>query len=184
MSENKRVVRASSADVFAVLGDGWSYAGWVVGAARIRSVDRGFPAVRTSVHHSVGVWPLLVNDVTTVEDFEPDRRLVIKVRVWPAGAGRVEFVTTTRPDGCLLVMREEAVEGPASLLPSATVDRSCTGATPRYCVASPIWRNHEPACTRLTEPTPATTRPKARSTTSDAESSDLDPLERSSPCRA
>jgi hypothetical protein len=122
MSENVRVVRASTADVFAVLGDGSSYAGWVVGAVRVRSVDQGFPAAGTSLHHSVGVWPFVVNDVTTVEEFEPDHRLVIKVRAWPAGAGRVEFVTTTRPDGCLLVMREEAVEGPANLLPSAAVD--------------------------------------------------------------
>ncbi|MFI6832472.1 SRPBCC family protein [Kribbella sp. NPDC050241] len=122
MSENKRVVRASAADVFAVLGDGWSYAGWVVGAARVRSVDQGFPEAGTSIHHSVGVWPLMVNDVTTVEEFEPDRRLVIKVRVWPAGAGRVEFVATIRPDGCLLVMREEAVERPANLVPSPVLD--------------------------------------------------------------
>jgi hypothetical protein len=122
MSENERVVRASAADVFAVLGDGWSYAAWVVGAARVRAVDLGFPAAGTSIHHSVGVWPLLVNDVTTVEEFEPDHRLVIKVRVWPAGAGRVEFVATARPDGCVLAMREEAVEGPANLLPNAAVD--------------------------------------------------------------
>lgn len=122
MSENERVVRASAADVFAVLGDGWSYGGWVVGAARVRAVDQAFPEVGTSIHHSVGVWPLTVNDVTTVEEFAPDHRLVIKVRVWPAGAGRVEFVATTRPDGCLLEMREKAVEGPTNLLPSAVLD--------------------------------------------------------------
>ncbi|MFD3401490.1 SRPBCC family protein [Kribbella sp. NPDC058693] len=122
MSENVWVVRASAADVFAVLGDGSSYAGWVVGAARVRSVDDGFPAVGTSLHHSVGVWPFLLNDVTTVEEFEPDHRLVIKVRAWPAGAGRVEFVATARPDGCLLVMREQAVEGPANVLPGAAID--------------------------------------------------------------
>ncbi|WP_328997349.1 hypothetical protein OHA18_23115 [Kribbella sp. NBC_00709] len=56
-------------------------------------------------------------------EFEPGHRLVIEVRAWPAGAGRVEFVATARPDGCLLVMREQAVEGPANLLPRATVDR-------------------------------------------------------------
>jgi hypothetical protein len=122
MSENERVVRASAAEVFAVLGDGWSYGGWVVGAARVRAVDQGFPAVGTSIHHSVGVWPLMMNDVTTVEEFAPDRRLVIKVRVRPAGTGRVEFVATTRPDGCLLVMHEEAVDGPAKLVPSAVLD--------------------------------------------------------------
>jgi len=122
MSENERVMRASAAEVFALLGDGWSYAGWVVGAARVRAVDQGFPAAGTSIHHSVGVWPFMLNDVTTVEEYEPDRRLVIKVRIWPAGAGRVEFVATSRPDGCSLLMREEAIEGPAHLVPSAALD--------------------------------------------------------------
>ena len=122
MSQSERLVHATPADVSAVLADGWSYAGWVVGAARIRSVDDGFPAPGTSIHHSVGVWPLLVNDVTTVEEFEYGERLVIKVRVWPAGAGRVEFIMTTDPEGCLLVMREEAIDGPAGLLPAAVLD--------------------------------------------------------------
>jgi hypothetical protein len=122
MSENEWVVRASPADVFAVLTDGWGYAAWVVGAARIRSVDKGFPQPGTSIHHSVGSWPFLLNDVTTVEDYEPDQRLVIKVRVWPAGAGRVEIVTSMRPEGCLVTMREHPIQGPANLLPDRLYD--------------------------------------------------------------
>lgn len=122
MSENERVVRASPAEVFEVLADGWSYAGWVVGAARIRSVDKGFPDPGSSIHHSVGLLPLLMNDTTSVEEYELDHRLVIKVRVWPAGAGRVEFVTSPRPDGCLLTMREHPVEGPMNLIPDQLLD--------------------------------------------------------------
>lgn len=36
MSKTSRVVGADPDDVFAVLADGWSYAGWVVGDSYIR----------------------------------------------------------------------------------------------------------------------------------------------------
>ena len=37
-----------------MLSDGWSYATWVVGAARIRDVDDGWPTVGTKIHHPSG----------------------------------------------------------------------------------------------------------------------------------
>ena len=49
-----------------MLSDGWLYALWVVGAARMRDVDEGWPAVGTRLHHSVGTWPLLIDDTTEV----------------------------------------------------------------------------------------------------------------------
>jgi hypothetical protein len=131
MSENQRVIQASADDVFAVLADGWSYGSWVVGSARIRAVDAGWPKPGTSIHHSVGLWPMLLHDSTTAEEFEPSHRLQIKVRAWPTGAGRVEFVASPHPDGCLVTMREEPIEGPAKLIPAV--------------VAEPMlsWRNTE-----------------------------------------
>ena len=36
---------------------GWSFATWVVGACRIRSVDPGWPSAGTGIEHSVGAWP-------------------------------------------------------------------------------------------------------------------------------
>ena len=41
MSRNTRMMSCTPQDVFDVLSDGWSYATWVVGAARIRDVDEG-----------------------------------------------------------------------------------------------------------------------------------------------
>ena len=41
-------------DVFAVLGDGWLYPVWVVGAARMRDVDPEWPAEGANIHHSLG----------------------------------------------------------------------------------------------------------------------------------
>jgi hypothetical protein len=54
MIEVTRLVDASSEDVMAVLIDGWTYAEWVVGASRIRDVDKDFPAPGARIHHSVG----------------------------------------------------------------------------------------------------------------------------------
>ncbi len=75
MSENERLINASVEDVFAVLTDSWSYASWVVGASRIRDVEAGWPEPGNSIHHSVGAWPLLIDDATTVDLYEPLRFL-------------------------------------------------------------------------------------------------------------
>ncbi|WBQ08296.1 SRPBCC family protein [Kribbella sp. CA-293567] len=122
MSENERLIHASVEDVFAVLTDGWSYASWVVGASRIRDVEPGWPQPGHSIHHSVGAWPLLINDATTVQQYEPLRHLELKVRAWPTGEGMVEFVATDRDGECLLVMRERTLKGPAALIPEAVLD--------------------------------------------------------------
>ena len=45
MIEVSRTIAPHPTGIFAVLADGWSYAGWVVGAAHIRGVDDGWPAV-------------------------------------------------------------------------------------------------------------------------------------------
>lgn len=122
MSTNECLIRASVQDVFAVLTDGWSYASWVVGASRIRDVEAGWPQPGRSIHHSVGIWPLLIDDTTTVEEYEPLRLLQLKVRAWPAGEGRVRLEAEDRDGQCHLVMREQVVKGPAALLPAALTD--------------------------------------------------------------
>ena len=91
MTTVDRVVNAEPADVWAVLADGWLYALWVVGAARMREVDDTWPAVGARLHHSVGTWPMLVDDTTSVLEVEPGRRLKLRARAWPAGEGEVEL---------------------------------------------------------------------------------------------
>ncbi|MBB5835873.1 SRPBCC family protein [Kribbella italica] len=122
MSENECMIEASLDDVFAVLTDGWSYAGWVVGASRVRDVDAEWPQPGFSIHHSVGTWPLLLDDTTTVEEYVPLMFLRLRVRAWPTGEGRVEFEATEKDGGCHLVMRERAVKGPAALVPQVVID--------------------------------------------------------------
>jgi uncharacterized protein YndB with AHSA1/START domain len=122
MSETERLIHASVDDVFAVLTDGWSYASWVVGASRIRDVEPGWPQPGHSIHHSVGAWPLLIDDTTTVVRYEPLRLLELKVRAWPTGEGTVEFVATSKENQCHLVMREQMTKGPATIIPKAVAD--------------------------------------------------------------
>lgn len=122
MSENERLIHADVKDVFAILADGWSYAAWVVGASRVRDVDPAWPEPGSSIHHSVGAWPLLIDDTTKALEYEPLRRLLLRVRAWPVGEGDVEFEATETPEGCLIVMREKTTKGPIALMPSAATD--------------------------------------------------------------
>jgi hypothetical protein len=113
-------VSATPANVFAVLADGWSYSGWVVGNSHIRDVDTAWPAVGTRIHHSAGAWPLQVQDITEVRAMETDRYLELDAHLWRFGAAVIRFRLSPLPgDRCRVEMSEEAVRGPASVVPAA-----------------------------------------------------------------
>ncbi|MFC4003295.1 SRPBCC family protein [Prauserella oleivorans] len=115
-----RVFPASPDEVFAVLADGWCYAGWVVGNAHIRQVDRDWPAEGSRIHHSAGVWPLQVPDVSTVVAVRPGELLDLDARLWPFGRARVRLNLRPEPDGnTTVVLEEQAVTGPLSVVPAA-----------------------------------------------------------------
>lgn len=123
MSRTTRVMSCSPDDVFAVLEDGWSYGMWVVGAARIRDVDAHWPRPGSRIHHSVGLWPVLLSDHTEVERVEAPRLLQLRVRAWPTGEGRVLLTTNPTDSGeTEVVMEEESVSGPATLVPRPVED--------------------------------------------------------------
>ena len=114
-----REVAAPVEAVWKVLADGWSYANWVVGAARVRDVDPGWPARGCRVHHSFGLWPFLIQDFTRVERSEPPRELELTARGWPAGEAHVHV--SVRPDGTdrsVVTITEDAVSGPGRLIPA------------------------------------------------------------------
>ncbi|MCW2831352.1 MAG: polyketide cyclase [Aeromicrobium sp.] len=117
MSVNTRTIRATPEQVWGVLADGWTYPLWVVGASRIRDVDEGWPAVGTKIHHSVGVWPALIDDTTSVLEVEPQHRIRLRARGWPIGEAEVEI--ELRPSGAHteVVIKEQAVAGPGVLVP-------------------------------------------------------------------
>ncbi len=122
MSRNVRAMRCSPEAVFEVLADGWLYPGWVVGASRMRAVDRDWPAERSELHHSVGVWPLLIDDDTVSLEWDPPRRAVVRAKGWPIGEARVTIDVREGSRGCIVRIQEEPVEGPGSWIPRFVTD--------------------------------------------------------------
>jgi hypothetical protein len=113
-----RTVRCSKDAVLAVLADGWTYATWVVGTARIRAVDDGWPAPGARILHSVGLWPALLDDETVVRAWDPQGSIDIQARGWPAGEAHVRNdVAGTGPDTCRVRIVEDADRGPGTLVP-------------------------------------------------------------------
>lgn len=103
---------AAPAQVFAVLGNGWLYPSWVVGASRMREVDDDWPLPRSELHHSFGVWPVLINDTTTVLEWQYERRLVLRARGWPVGEATVVITLEPIHDGCVVSIDEDVAAGP------------------------------------------------------------------------
>ena len=122
MSRNTRVMKATPEQVWKVLADGWLYPLWVVGASRMREVDDTWPAVGSKLHHSVGTWPLLIDDNTEVLECQPVSMLRLRARGWPAG--EAEVVLRLNPSGAEteVVIEEDAVKGPAVLMPKPLRD--------------------------------------------------------------
>ncbi|SUE15153.1 Uncharacterised protein [Rhodococcus gordoniae] len=104
--------------VWEILADGWRYAGWVVGASRIRAVDPAWPRPETRIHHSVGLWPFLLDDYTEVCAMVPERELVLRARAWLFGKAEIAIsLEPTRDGGTRISMAEHVVEGPYAHVP-------------------------------------------------------------------
>lgn len=117
-AEVTRVADAPPAAVWAVLADGWLYANWVVGASRIRDVESEWPAPGARIHHSVGVWPALIDDTTSVLAAVPQRELVLRARAWPAGEATVQIHLAPQDgDRTRIRIVEDAVRGPGRIIP-------------------------------------------------------------------
>ena len=118
MAKNVRKMDCRPEHVFEVLADGWLYPAWVVGASRMRAVDDTWPQPGSQLHHSVGVWPALLDDTTVVEEWDPPNRMVLRARGWPIGEARVTLRVRSFGTGVLVRIDEEPVKGPATLVPS------------------------------------------------------------------
>ena len=117
MSENQRTVHASPEAVWQVLSDGWLYPVWVVGATRMRDVDTDWPAPGSRLHHSAGVWPVVVNDETRIVSTEPQRRMQLRAKGWPLGEADVVIELEPVGDETVVRIREDAATGPGRLVP-------------------------------------------------------------------
>lgn len=118
MSTHRRTIHASADKVWDVLSDGWLYPVFVVGASRMRDVDPEWPAPGAALHHSVGVWPALLDDSTSVVSSEPPTRLTLRARAWPTGEADVTFRLEPRGTDTDVVIEEDAAAGPARFVPA------------------------------------------------------------------
>ncbi|CAM3279609.1 polyketide cyclase [Mycobacterium intermedium] len=115
-----REVEASRQAVWDVMADGWTYAQWVVGNSRTRAVDPTWPEPGAEIRHSVGVWPLVINDKTEVEGCTPGEELVLRARVGLFGSARITLRLSDTPHGgCRIEMIEVPIGGPGKLVPDA-----------------------------------------------------------------
>jgi len=117
VSVNTRLVAATPDEVWNVLADGWLYPLWVVGATRMRDVDAHWPEKGSRLHHSVGVWPLVINDHTEVLEVVPGRSIKLRARGWPIGEAEVELRLSDVGAQTEVTIVEDAVAGPGLLVP-------------------------------------------------------------------
>jgi uncharacterized protein YndB with AHSA1/START domain len=114
VSENRILVSAPPEAVFAMLGDAYRYAEWVVGTREIRGVAGDWPSPGSRFFHSVGAGPFTLNDQTEVIESDPPRRLVLEARVRPLLTASVTLTVTPSAEGSEVVM-EEHPTGPAPM---------------------------------------------------------------------
>jgi Polyketide cyclase / dehydrase and lipid transport len=117
MAENTRLVHATPQKVWDVLSDGWLYPVWVVGASRMREVEESWPAVGSRLHHSVGIWPMLIDDNTEVMAAVELKSLSLRARGWPIGEARVDILLEPVGAETQVTIGEDAVSGPGTLAP-------------------------------------------------------------------
>ncbi len=110
-------IRVSPETVWKTLSDGWLYSQWVVGAVAIRDVDMAWPQQGSRIHHSVGIWPILIDDHTDVIEAVPNERLLLRARAWPIGETTVDIRLVETSSGTDVSLMENAESGRARLLP-------------------------------------------------------------------
>lgn len=114
MAEAEGFVALPPERVWDTLADGWLYPLWVVGTSTIRSVEPGWPAVGTRLHHSTGLWPVQVQDESEVLESEPGSLLVLQARGWPAGEARITIRLAASGDGTEVRIAEQPTSGPGA----------------------------------------------------------------------
>lgn len=118
MVDVRMEVPGSLEQVFAILGDGWSYGHWVVGSTHMRDVDPGWPRVGTRIHHSVGAWPIMVQQATTVRAADPPISLELEAQLWPLGVAWIRMgLAPIDSETTEVTMSERVIHGPGSLIP-------------------------------------------------------------------
>lgn len=123
MSRREQTIDAPPEAVWATLADGNAFQDWVAGCKEVRYVEGAWPEVGSAIHHRVGIGAATIDDTTTVEEVAPEKRLVLRARVRPAGVARVVLTLDPAPEGgTTVVMEEEMTDGPAAAVPDVVAD--------------------------------------------------------------
>jgi uncharacterized protein YndB with AHSA1/START domain len=117
MTSVQTTIDAPPDAVWRVLADGWLYPLWVVGASRIREVDDTWPATGSKIHHSVGLWPAVLDDDTEVTACVPGSLMSLRARAWPGGSADVTVRLEADGARTRVVLAEDVAHGPAALIP-------------------------------------------------------------------
>lgn len=112
-----RETTATRRQVWNVMADGWTYSQWVVGNSRMRAVDPAWPSPGSTISHSIGIWPAVINDETLCEESVPLERLVLLAKGRPLGAARITLRLFDIDGGCRIEMSEVPVSGPMKFVP-------------------------------------------------------------------
>jgi len=112
-----RDTTASRQQVWNVIADGWTYSQWVVGNTRMRAVDPNWPAPGSKIHHTIGVWPVVLNDESEVESCTPLEEIILLAKSRPFGGARITLRLSDIDNGCRIDMAEVPVGGPLNWLP-------------------------------------------------------------------
>lgn len=104
-------IEATPEEIWALLAEPKEYEHFVVGARTVRDADSSWPAPGAAIHHSSGIWPLVLRDVTTVRESQPPRRLSLEVRLRPLGRLCVVFHLRHAGSGTALEVEEIPTEG-------------------------------------------------------------------------
>jgi hypothetical protein len=122
MAIRNALVEAAPSDVWAVLADGYSYDQWVVGTQAVRAVDPGWPEEGTSLHYTVGIGPLRMDDRTTVRLVEPGKYLELEAQARPLGSARISIQILRWGDDSVVIMDEHPLRGPSWALENPAVE--------------------------------------------------------------
>jgi uncharacterized protein YndB with AHSA1/START domain len=110
-------ISAPPEDVFALLSDPASYPEWVVGTREVRDADEHWPDLGAVMHHSVGIGPFVLRDITQVTDVRAPMLLELRAKARPLGVARVAFELEPEGNGT----RVRLVEEPSNRLLSVLI---------------------------------------------------------------
>ena len=116
MAVNTIVVAAPPEALFAVLADPAAYGAFVVGSKHGRRFDPTWPERGSVFHHTLGVAPFVLRDLTRVEEVEDGRRLVLRAQMRPFSVNRVAFTLRPSGEGTEVEVEEYAIKGPVALV--------------------------------------------------------------------